>query len=89
LLLVAPSAQHRLLWRRQRKDAQLRIGTAFAIAGTGCLALAAACVVYAVMYVLYGDHLAALGTACPVALIVGGWYSVPLVLRPGGADRRT
>ena len=89
LLLVAPSAQHRLLWRQGRKAPELKLATGFAIAGTACLAVAVACVVYVVTHVLYSNQLPALATALAVVLILGGWYGVPLVLRLGrdGRDR--
>ena len=89
LLLVAPSAQHRLLWRRRRKDAELRIATIFAIAGTACLAVAVTCVVYVVTHVLYERRVPAIATALAIALIVGGWYALPLMvrLRSGTKDR--
>ena len=81
LLLMAPSAQHRLLWRTHRKAPELKLATGFAIAGTFCLAVAVACVVYVVMHVLYETRLPALTTAGAVALILVGWYAVPLALR--------
>ena len=81
LLLVAPSAQHRLLWRQGRKAPELRLATGFAIAGTACLAVAVACVVYVVTHVLYNNQLPAVATALAIALILGSWYGVPLVLR--------
>ena len=81
LLLVAPSAQHRLLWRRRRKDTELRIATFFAIAGTACLAVAVTCVVYVVTHVLYERRVPAIATALAIAVIVGGWYVVPLAVR--------
>ena len=81
LLLMAPSAQHRLLWRTHRKAPELKLATGFAIAGTFCLAVAVACVVYVVMHALYETRLPALTTAGAVALILVGWYAVPLALR--------
>ena len=87
LLLVAPSAQHRLLWRRRRKDTQLHIATGFAIAGTACLAVAVASVVYLVTHLIYSDWRPALATGGAIALVLFGWYAVPLALRLGGPDR--
>jgi hypothetical protein len=81
LLLVAPGVHHRLLWRRHYKPIELKIATAFAIAGAFWLAMAVACVVYVVMHVLYDNHLPALTTAGTALLTVCGWYLVPLVLR--------
>jgi hypothetical protein len=81
LLLVAPSAQHRLLWRQQRKDVQLRIATAFALAGIACLAVAVSSVVFLVLHVLYAGVLPAVATAIAIAIIMLGWYGVPVVVR--------
>ena len=39
-LLLAPSAQHRLLWRRQAKEPRLRVANRLAIAGMKLLVLA-------------------------------------------------
>lgn len=81
LWLIAPSAQHRLLWRAHRTAHELKVATGFAIAGTCCLAVAVAGVVYVVMHVLYANRLPALATTSAVGLILLGWYAVPLMLR--------
>jgi hypothetical protein len=81
LLLIAPSAQHRLLWRRHAKDRQLRIATRLAIAGTAVAAVAIAAVVFLVTSVLYSNGLAAAIAAGCIGLIVLLWYVPPLVLR--------
>jgi uncharacterized membrane protein len=81
LLLVAPGAQHRLLWRHALKNKELRVATVFAITGTAFLAIAVASVVYLVTGVLYDDWRPALATGIAIALVLLGWYGVPLVLR--------
>ena len=81
VLLVAPSAQHRLLWRQQRKEQQLEIATRFTIAGTACLAVTIASVIFLVMDVLYTNALSALAAALTVAIIIIGWYVLPLTVR--------
>ncbi len=84
LLLVAPSALHRLLWRQHRKDEELKLATGFSIAGILCLAVAVASVVFVVTSVVSGTWLPALATASTVALILGCWFAAPLALRLRG-----
>jgi MFS family permease len=81
LLLIAPSAQHRLLWRQHRKEQQLKIATGFALAGTAFTALAIASAVFLVMDVLYTNAISALVAAGAVGIILGGWYALPLTVR--------
>ncbi len=81
LLLIAPSAQHRLLWRRGAKERQVRMGTGLAIAGTAAVAVAVTATVYLVTSVLYDNALPAAVTAAAVGLIVLLWYTPPLIVR--------
>jgi O-antigen/teichoic acid export membrane protein len=81
LLLVAPSAQHRLLWRKQRKNAQLKLATRLLLAGILCLAVAIVSVVFLITNLLYGTALPAIVTAAVVAMIAWLWYIQPLIMR--------
>lgn len=81
VLLIAPSAQHRLLWRQRRKEQQLRIATRFTIAGTACLAVTIASVIFLVMDMLYTNAISALAAAVAVGIILAGWYVLPLAVR--------
>ncbi|MGD9892077.1 MAG: DUF6328 family protein [Dehalococcoidia bacterium] len=81
VLLIAPSAQHRLLWRQQRKEQQLEIATRFTIAGTACLAVTIASVIFLVMDMLYTNAFSALAAAGAVGIILVGWYVLPLAIR--------
>jgi hypothetical protein len=83
VLLVAPSAQHRLLWRQHRKEQQLKIATGFTIAGTACLAVTISSVIFLVMDVLYTNAHSALAAAGTVGIIIVGWYVLPLAVRLG------
>lgn len=90
LLLVAPSSQHRLLWRQQQKNDQLVLATRLAIAGTLFLAVAVVSVVFLITNLLYGSVLPALVTAAVIGMIAWLWYLQPLYMRlrdrPTGAD---
>jgi hypothetical protein len=87
-LLIAPSAYHRLNFRRDVKEAMLFDANKLIVAGLLCTAIGVACTVYLVVDVVYGGTaavLAILGT-----LIVYGtlWVALPLARRgekePGG-----
>ena len=81
LFLVAPSAQHRILWRRQMKNQQLHIATAFALAGTICLSVTISSVVFLITTMLYHNVLPAIATLIASSFIVLAWYALPLTLR--------
>ena len=79
MLLIAPSAHHRLRWREGDKEYLLRTANALAIAGTVFLAIGMTAVVFLIADILFSGSWAALTTA----LIAGGfawfWYGLPLV----------
>ncbi len=81
ILLMTPSAQHRLLWRRHKKDTQLRIATGFMLVGIGALAVAVVSVAFLVMDVIYSNQFAGVVAAVAVGIILFGWFIWPLVLR--------
>src|ERR671921_2314207 len=68
VLLIAPSAHHRLRWRAGDKERLLRVGNQMAIWGTVFLAAAIVLAVYVVTNVLYASQLALLVTG--VAVVV-------------------
>jgi O-antigen/teichoic acid export membrane protein len=81
LLLMAPSAQHRLLWRRHQKNDQLLVATRLAIAGTLSLAVAVVSVVFLITNLLYDSALPAVITAGVIGMIAWLWYLQPLFMR--------
>jgi hypothetical protein len=82
VLLIAPSAHHRLRWRAGEKERLLRIGNQMALWGTVFLAAAIVLALYVVTNVLFTSELA-LATAI-VAVVVFGviWYALPMFGRP-------
>ena len=83
VLLIAPSAYHRLNWRQHDKERMLVTSNRLAIAGTVFLALAMVAVVFLVTDLLFAGEAAA-----AVAAVVGGifawfWYGLPLLRRLG------
>jgi hypothetical protein len=84
VLLIAPAAQHRLLFRQREKETLLRRSSKSAIAGLVVLAVAVVSVLLLVIDVLF-DRALAWGTAgCVAALLAWWWIAVcPLPQRHG------
>ena len=86
VLLIAPSAHHRLRWRAHDKERLLRIGNQVALWGMVLLVAAIVLVVYVVADVLYVSRLALLTAG--LAVVVFAWilYGLPFVGRSLAAD---
>jgi len=81
VLLIAPSAHHRLRWRARDKERLLRVGNLMAIWGTVFLGAAIVLALYVVTNVLFASNLA-LATAGVAALaFVVVWYLLPFAGR--------
>ena len=81
VLLIAPSAQHRILWRARDKDSLLRRANALALAGTVFLALSVTGAVWVVTDVVYEQAPTALVTAGVAGLFAWVWFAAPLIRR--------
>jgi hypothetical protein len=81
LLLIAPTSQHRITFRKGDKELLLRTANRYAIAGTALLAVAIGGAVLLIADVLYGfavaGEIAGL-VACALAVV---WFVIPLVRR--------
>ena len=81
ILLIAPSAHHRLRWREGDKERMLRTANVLAIAGTVLLAIGMTAVVFLIGDILFRGWWAGL----TAALVAGGfawfWYGLPLLRR--------
>jgi hypothetical protein len=79
ILLIAPSAYHRLRWREGDKEQMLQTSNRLAIAGTVFLALGMTAVVFLIADILFRGWWAGL----TAGLIAGGfawfWYGLPLL----------
>jgi hypothetical protein len=80
-LLIAPSAYHRLTWRRGDKEHLLRISNRLAISGTVFLALAISGSVFVVTDMLFEPTSAAIFAATTAAVFGWLWYGLPLLRR--------
>lgn len=81
ILLIAPSAQHRLLFRQHDKETLVRRSNRLAIAGIGSLAVAMSAVVFVISDVLYGAPLSIFATAVAGVGFVVVWFLQPLLTR--------
>jgi amino acid transporter len=86
VLLIAPSAHHRLRWRARDKERLLRIGNQVALWGTVFLAAAIVLALYVVTNVLYVSQVALLAAGVAVAVFGWVWYGLPFVGRSPAAD---
>jgi hypothetical protein len=81
VLLIAPSAYHRLGWRAEDKGRIVEASNKLAIAGLFCLAVSLAAVVLLVTDYIFDRTTAIATTAGVAALFVVFWYILPLVGR--------
>jgi uncharacterized protein DUF6328 len=81
LLLIAPSAHHRINFRKQDKAYIVFIANKLTIAGLAFLAAAMSCVVWLITDLLYGSTATAIATATTALSFAALWYVVPVVRR--------
>jgi hypothetical protein len=80
-LLIAPSAYHRLEFRRGDKKHIVFVANRFAICGFGFLAAAMSTAVLLVTDYLFGSTTAAISTIGAAVVLYGFWYGAPLARR--------
>ena len=78
--LIAPSAQHRLLWRQHDKEMLLQVSNRLAIAGSALLAASMTAVVWFVVDFVYDRAWAAVLTVLAAAAFLVMWYVIPVVI---------
>ncbi len=79
LLLIAPSAHHRMRFRQRAKEDIIRTANICAIAGMALLALAVGAGVYLVANVVYGSPFSGIVGGALVAATALLWFVVPLL----------
>jgi Family of unknown function (DUF6328) len=86
VLLIAPSAHHRLRWRARDKERLLRVGNQMAIWGTVFLGAAIVLALYVVTNVLFTSDLALLTAGVAVVVFAAIWYVLPFTGRLSGSE---
>jgi hypothetical protein len=81
VLLIAPSAYHRLRWREATDDELLRVSNRLAIAGTVCLAVGMTAAVFLITDLVYNSTVTAVVTALAAGSFAWFWYGLPLLHR--------
>ncbi|MFN2525924.1 MAG: DUF6328 family protein [Actinomycetota bacterium] len=79
VLLIAPSAQHRLLFRQHDKERLMQLSNRMAIAGVGALAVAMSAVVFVITELLYGAPVSVIVTIAAFIGFAGVWFVMPLL----------
>ena len=80
-LLIAPSAHHRITFRRQDKHYLVFLANRLTIAGLGFLALAMSGVMLLITDVLYGMTATVIAGSVTVVGFTTLWYAMPIVRR--------
>jgi len=78
ILLIAPSAYHRLRWRERNKEPMLRTSNRLAIAGLGFVALAMSASLFFVADAVIDTAAALLVSLLAAALFATAWFALPL-----------
>jgi len=81
VLLIAPSAYHRLRWREATDEELLRVSNRLAIAGTGCLAVGMTAAVFLITDLVYKSTVTGIVTALAAGAFAWFWYGLPLLHR--------
>jgi predicted neutral ceramidase superfamily lipid hydrolase len=81
VMLVAPTAGHRILFRRQQKEYIVTISNRFALVGLLLLAFAMCGAIALISDFLFGAATALVSTGVMAAAFLGFWYLGPLIRR--------
>jgi hypothetical protein len=79
VLLMAPTAYHRLRFRERDKEAIIRTSNRLAIAGTVCVAVGMTASVFLVTDVLFKKAVTGIVTGIVAGCFVWFWYGLPLL----------
>jgi hypothetical protein len=81
VLLISPSAYHRITFRMQQKERLVTLANRFAIVGLGTLALAMTGAIVLITDVLYGSTATAVSGGLALCVFALFWYALPLKRR--------
>lgn len=81
IFFIAPTSQHRMLWRKHARSQRLRLANVLVILGSAFLAVAVSCVVFLITDFIYGSTTAAVATSSVGVSVLVLWYLLPLVQR--------
>jgi len=81
VLLITPTAAHRIQWRQGDKEALLKIASATGIVATVFIALGMTASVYLITDLLYGEPATAFAAAGLGGAFAWFWFGLPLLRR--------
>jgi hypothetical protein len=85
-LLIAPSAHHRMLFRKRDKEHLVRVSNQLSVAGLGVLAIALTGAVLLISDLIFKGPLPAIFTAVTGVMFVVLWAALPLYRRAELSD---
>src|SRR3954454_10863655 len=83
-LLLAPSAHHRLLWRKQAREHRLRVANRLAIAGLVLLVPGMVGTMFVITDILFGPTAATVATVAIAGFFLYVWFVIPILYRLNG-----
>jgi hypothetical protein len=89
VLLIAPVAMHRILFRRHRLQVLVSAAHRCAYAGLGLLGLALIGMTVIIFAAVAGRNVGLVAGACALPLFTFFWFVLPLMLRTRGMDTRS
>ena len=81
VLLVAPTAGHRILFRRQQKEYLVTVANNLSLAGMFLLALAMCGAIALISHFIFGTITAIISTAVMAVAFIGFWFTGPVIRR--------
>jgi len=81
VLLIAPSAHHRINFRQREKAYIVFLANRLTIIGLGFLALAMAGVIFLITDILYGRTATIVATVVTIVVFAVMWYALPIARR--------
>jgi hypothetical protein len=81
VLLVAPTAGHRILFRRQQKEYLVTVANNLSLAGMSLLAVSMCGAILLISHFLFGPTTAIVSTVVMALAFVGFWFAGPVVRR--------
>ena len=85
-LLIAPSAHHRLLFRKGLREQRLRMGNILAILGLAFLVPAMVGVIFVITDLIFGSAAALVVTVAMALLFTLLWFILPIPYRGNNED---
>jgi hypothetical protein len=81
VLLVAPTAGHRILFRRQQKEYLVTVANNLSLAGMSLLAVSMCGAIALISHFLFGTTAAIISTVVMAVAFIGFWFAGPVIRR--------